>query len=187
MECFRLLFNYLAWIEHQSLSGLRDSRKTWGMMRGMGGVRKSIHHSWLAKGLGLGLLCWGFVKVTYLGIQSAHERVWLVEQEPIWLPRACLTRGDLEPVRGNLHVCKFLRDLMNIQIRTVTAKWGILFWVHLPDERVTTQRRKEGRKEGENKKEREKEGRKENEGESEREGTANEREGESTRLNTPWN
>ena len=47
--------------------------------------------------------------------------------------------------------------------------------------------RKEGRKEGENQKgrEREKEGRRENEGESEREGTANEREGESARLNTP--
>ena len=31
------------------------------MMRGVGGVRKSIHHSWLAKGLELGLelLCWG--------------------------------------------------------------------------------------------------------------------------------
>ena len=45
------------------LSGIRDSRKTgslWGMMRGVGGVRKSIHQSWLAKGLGLGLLCWGF-------------------------------------------------------------------------------------------------------------------------------
>ena len=26
-------------------------------MRGVGGVRKSIHQSWLAKGLGLGLLC----------------------------------------------------------------------------------------------------------------------------------
>ena len=45
------------------LSGTRDSRKTgslWGMMRGVGGVRKSEHQSWLAKGLGLGLLCWGF-------------------------------------------------------------------------------------------------------------------------------
>ena len=30
------------------------------MMRGVGGVRKSIHQSWLAKVLGLGLLCWGF-------------------------------------------------------------------------------------------------------------------------------
>ena len=63
MECFRLLFNHLAWIEHQILSGIRDSRKVgsfWGMMRGVGGVRKSEHQSWLAKGLGLGLLCWGF-------------------------------------------------------------------------------------------------------------------------------
>ena len=30
------------------------------MMRAVGGVRKSIHQSWLAKRLGLGLLCWGF-------------------------------------------------------------------------------------------------------------------------------
>ncbi len=31
------------------MSGIRDSRKAgslWGMMRGVGGVRKSIHHSW---------------------------------------------------------------------------------------------------------------------------------------------
>ena len=63
MECFRLLFDHLAWIEHEFLSGIRDSRKAgslWGMTRGVGGVRKSIHQSWLAKGLGLGLLCWGF-------------------------------------------------------------------------------------------------------------------------------
>ena len=61
MECFRLLLEHLAWIEHQFLSGIRDSRKAgslWGMMRGVGGVRKSVHQSWLAKGLGL--LCWGF-------------------------------------------------------------------------------------------------------------------------------
>ena len=66
MECFRLLFDHLAWIEHQILSGIRDSKKAgslWGMMRGVGGVRKSIHQSWLAKGLGLGLLCWGFKAV----------------------------------------------------------------------------------------------------------------------------
>ena len=57
----RLLFDPLAWIEHQFLSGIRDSRKAgnlWGMMNVVGGVRKSIHHSWLAKGLGL--LCLGF-------------------------------------------------------------------------------------------------------------------------------
>ena len=43
MECFRLLLEYFAWIEHQFLSGIRDSRKA---------------GSWLAKGLGI--LCWGF-------------------------------------------------------------------------------------------------------------------------------
>ena len=60
--CFKPL-EHLPWIEHQFLSSIRDSRKAgslWGMMRGVGGVRKSIHQSWLAKGLGLGLLCWGF-------------------------------------------------------------------------------------------------------------------------------
>ena len=63
MECFRLLFDHIAWIEHQFLSGIRDSRKAgslWGMMRGVGGARKSIHQNWLVKRLGLGLLCWGF-------------------------------------------------------------------------------------------------------------------------------
>ena len=65
MECFRLLFNHIAWIEHQFLSVIRDSRKAqslWGIMRGVGGIRKSIQQTWLAKGLeiGLGLLCGGF-------------------------------------------------------------------------------------------------------------------------------
>ena len=66
MECFRLLLGHLVWIEHQFLSGRRDSRKAgslWGRMRGVEGVRNSIHQSWLANGLGLGLLCWGFKKV----------------------------------------------------------------------------------------------------------------------------
>ena len=59
----QIVFDHLAWIEHQFLSGIRDSRKAgslWGMMRGVGGVSKSIHQSWLAKRLGLGLRCWGF-------------------------------------------------------------------------------------------------------------------------------
>ena len=65
-ETYRMLqttFGASCMIEHQFLSGIRDSRKAgslWGMMRGVGGVRKSIDQSWLAKGLGLGLLCWGF-------------------------------------------------------------------------------------------------------------------------------
>ena len=48
IECFRLLLEHLAWIEHEFLSGIRDSRKVrslWGMMRRVEGVRKC----WLAK------------------------------------------------------------------------------------------------------------------------------------------
>ena len=62
-ETCGMLLEHLAWIEHQFLSCIRDSMKAgslWGMMRGVGGEKKSIHQSWLAKGLGLGLLCWGF-------------------------------------------------------------------------------------------------------------------------------
>ena len=63
MEFFRQLLELLTLIGHQFLSGIRDLwmlGNLWGMMRGVGGVRKSIHQSWLAKGLGLGLLCCGF-------------------------------------------------------------------------------------------------------------------------------
>ena len=63
MEYFKLLLDYLASNKHQFLSGIRDSRNAgslWGMMRAVRGVSKSIDQSWLAKGLGLGLLCWGF-------------------------------------------------------------------------------------------------------------------------------
>ena len=67
IECFRLLLDNLAWIEHEFLNGIRDSRKPgspWEMMRVVGRVRKPVHQSWLAKGLWLGLflglLCWGF-------------------------------------------------------------------------------------------------------------------------------
>ena len=88
MECFRLLFEHLAWIEHQFLSDIRDSRKArslWGMMRGVGGVRKWIHQSWLAKGLGLGLLCWGF-KGVQEEIRSEEASIW-----PRWTSRPFLS------------------------------------------------------------------------------------------------
>ena len=48
LEYFRLLFDHLAWIEHKFLFSIRDSREAgnlWGMMRGVGGVRKSEHQS----------------------------------------------------------------------------------------------------------------------------------------------
>ena len=48
MESFRLHLDHLAWIDHQCLSGIRDSRKAGSLlriMRGVGGVKKSIHKS----------------------------------------------------------------------------------------------------------------------------------------------
>ena len=53
------ILEYIAWIEHQFKSGIRDSRKAgslWGMMRGVVGVSKSIHQSWLAKGVRVTML-----------------------------------------------------------------------------------------------------------------------------------
>ena len=61
-ECFRQLLEHLAWIEHQFLRGIRDSRKAgslWGMMRGMGRVRKSTHQSWVPMDRQSTILCWG--------------------------------------------------------------------------------------------------------------------------------
>ena len=97
MECFRLLFDYLAWIEHQFLSGRRDSRKVgslWGMMRGMGGARKSIDQSWLAKGLGLGLLCWGF-----MGVQEEclSEEASALQIASVAFPPGQCTSSQLHP------------------------------------------------------------------------------------------
>ena len=93
------LQKHLAWIEHQFLSDIRDSRKAeslWGMMRGVGGVRKSIHQSWQAKGLGLGfgLLCWGFK-----GVQKeilSEETSTLQIGSVAFLPGQC-TSPQLHP------------------------------------------------------------------------------------------
>ena len=56
------------------LRGIRDARmagRLWGMMKVVEGVRKSIHHRWRAKGLGL--LCWSFkwVQEEFLGKRPA--------------------------------------------------------------------------------------------------------------------
>ena len=97
MECFRLLLEHLARIEHRFLSGIRDSRKAgnlWGRMRGMARVRKSIHQSWLAKGLGLGLLCWGFK-----GVQEEilFEEVSTLQIRSVAFPPGQFTSPQLHP------------------------------------------------------------------------------------------
>ena len=84
-------------IGHQFLSGIRDSRKAvslWGMMRCMVGVRKSIHQSWLAKGLGLRLLCWGFK-----GVQEEipSEEVSTLQIGSVAFPAGQYTSPQLHP------------------------------------------------------------------------------------------
>ena len=103
MECFRLHLEHLAWIEHQFLIGIRDSRKAgslWGMMRGDGGVRKSIDQSWLAKRLGLGLLCWGFK-----GVQEEipREEVTTLQIGSVAFPPGQCTSPRFLPCHGLFH------------------------------------------------------------------------------------
>ena len=97
MKCFRLLLDRLAWVEHQFLSGIRDSRKAgslWGMMRGVGGVRELIDQSWLVKRLGLGLLCWCFKGVQ----QEIHwEEASTLEIGSVTFPPEQCTSSQLHP------------------------------------------------------------------------------------------
>ena len=106
MECFRLLLEHLAWIEHQFLSGIRDSRKAgslWEMMRGVGGVGKSIQQSWLAKGLGL--LCWGF--------KGVQEEIRSEEASTFQIGSVAFTPGQC--TSPQLHPCHRLFDEMGIK------------------------------------------------------------------------
>ena len=60
MECFKLLLEHLARIEHQFLSGIRDLRKAgslWGMMKGVVGVMKS---ELIGQSVRFRVTCWGF-------------------------------------------------------------------------------------------------------------------------------
>ena len=97
MECFRLLFDHLVWIEHQFLSGIRDSRKAGslsGMMRGVREVRKSLYQSWLAKGFGLGLLCWGFKLVQE---ETLSEEASTLQIGSVAFPPGQCTSPQLHP------------------------------------------------------------------------------------------
>ena len=92
-----------AWIEIQFLSGIRDSRKAgslWGMMRCVGWVGKSIHPSWLAKGLGLGLLCWDF--------KGAQEEIPSEEANTLQIGSVAFPPGQY--TSPPLHPCHRLFD-----------------------------------------------------------------------------
>ena len=108
MEWFRLLLDHLACIAHRFLSGIRDSRKAgslWGMMRGVRGVRKSIHQRWLAKGLGLGLLCWGS--------KGVQEEIPWEEASTLQIGSEAFPPGQY--TSPQLHPCHRLFDKMGIK------------------------------------------------------------------------
>ena len=102
MEFFRLLLEHLAWMKHEFLSDSRKAGSLWGMMRGVGGVRKSIHQSWLTKGLGLelGLLCWGF-----MGVQ---EEIPSEEASTLQIGSVAFPAGQY--TSPQLHPCHWLFD-----------------------------------------------------------------------------
>ena len=81
----------------------KDSRKTrrlWGMMDGVGRVRKSILQSWLAKGLGLGLLCWGF--------KGGQEEIPREEASTLQIGSVAFPPGQCS--NPQLHACHRLFD-----------------------------------------------------------------------------
>ena len=64
------------------------------IMRGMEGVRKSIHESWLAKGLRLGLRCWGFKGVQQ---EILSEEASTLQIRSVAFPSGQCTSPQLHP------------------------------------------------------------------------------------------
>ena len=125
MQCFRLHFDHLASIEHQFLSVIRESRKAgslWGRMRGVGRVKKSTEQSWLAKGLGLGLLCWG-VK----GVQK--EIPW--EEASTRVCGISSTRVSGTRVSG-ISTRTMLKSTTPSLSQTISPRWASRQFVSLP-------------------------------------------------------
>ena len=100
---FRLILNHLAGSVHQFLSGIRDSwwaGSLWWIMRGVGGVRKSIHKSLLAKRRGL--LCWGFK-----GVQERFRR----KGPALFKSGQCHFYQDNTPVHNSILVTGYLTKM----------------------------------------------------------------------------
>ena len=135
MECFRLLFDHLAWIEHQFLSGIRDSRKAeslWGMMKGVVGVRKSIHQSGLAKGLGFELLCWGFKEdilseeASGISTRTMHQSTTSSLSQTIW-PRWASRQFVTLPIVETLLPVTFAYSLSSQAVVSRELRWKRLW------------------------------------------------------------
>ena len=80
----------------------KEAGSLWGMMRGVGGVRKSLHQSWLAKRLRLGLLCWGF--------KGVPEEILLEEASTLQIGSAAFHQ-DNAPVHNSILVTDYLTKM----------------------------------------------------------------------------
>ena len=94
--CFKLGKNATWNTSNCFLTNSRKAGSLWGMMRGVGGVRKSTHQSWLAKGLGLGLglLCWGFKGVQQ---ENPSEEASTLQIRSVAFPQGQCTSPQLHP------------------------------------------------------------------------------------------
>ena len=72
------------------------------MMRHVGGVRKPIHQSWLAKGLGLGLLCWDF--------KGVQKEIPSEEANTLQIGSVAFPPGQL-PVNNSILVTDYLTKM----------------------------------------------------------------------------
>ena len=78
----------------------KEGKESVREMRGVGGVRKSIHQSWLAKGLGLRLLCWGF--------KGVQEEIPSEEASTLQIGSVAFPPGQWNSLQ--LHPCHRLFD-----------------------------------------------------------------------------
>ena len=86
-------------------------------MRSVGGVRKSIDQSWLAKGLGLGLLCWGF--------KGVQEERFLGKRPALFKSGQWHFHQDNAPVHNFILVTDYLTKM---GIKTVPhCPYGLVF------------------------------------------------------------
>ena len=69
-------------------------------MRGVGRVKKSIDQSWLTKGLGLGLLCWGF--------KGVQEEIPSEDASTLQIGSVAFPPGQY--ISQKLHACHRLFD-----------------------------------------------------------------------------
>ena len=99
-------------------------------MRGVGGVRKSIHQSWLAKGLGLWLLCWGFKGVQK---ENRSEKASTLQIGSVAFPPGQCTSPQLHPCRTAWLRCAPRQFLSLLIVQTLVP---VTFGYYLSSEAV---------------------------------------------------